>query len=222
MTSQIIARRIGRIVFGLTLLAGAAWLAASVFAFCQGADFRADHPWLALDAWDVLGWTWLAAIGLGVLAWAFATQLRWRWNPDDLLARSIYLPSAGLVLTLPLTLHMLVALALGSVSASNFNGWCMASGLITGVTHLVLLVLLILRALALVDGKPVQTPNSIYATTVVVSCLPFILIFLIPPLIVAVTGVPFIWIARYQATLIARERALLADAPHVPPRAVVI
>jgi hypothetical protein len=42
--------------------------------------------------------------------------------------------------------------------------------------------------------------------------------FVLPPIVVAATGVPFIGLLHYQATLIERERRLLARP--VIPRAV--
>ena len=120
---------------------------------------------------------------------------------------------------LPITLHMLFLCAWWD--AEGFNDWVSMSVLGSGLAHLALVLLVIVRGRALVAGRPAVKPLTIYVATVAVSCVPFI-IFIFPPVIVAVTGLPFLWLLRAMERVVVRERAELAHAPRVPPRAVVI
>jgi hypothetical protein len=78
------------------------------------------------------------------------------------------------------------------------------------------------RAYRLAAGQPAWTPRAIYALTVVTSCFPFIVLFAIPPALVAATALPFLPLLHRMETVASYERAELAGAPHQLPRARVI
>jgi hypothetical protein len=105
---------------------------------------------------------------------------------------------------------------------ADFNFWVCLSMIVTGIAHLTLVLAVIQRGRALVAGTPPATPREIYLSTVGMSCLPFVLLLAIPPVLVALTALPFVPLLHRMARVVERERAELADAPHVPPRAVVI
>ena len=77
------------------------------------------------------------------------------------------------------------------------------------------------RAHELVAGGPARSPRSIYIATVTASCVPFILLFAIPPVLVAITGLPFIPLLHAMETVVARERQAIAAAMHPLPRATL-
>lgn len=54
--------------------------------------------------------------------------------------------------------------------------------------------------------------------TVATSCVPFG-VLLLPPALVMLTGIPFLWVMRAMAPLAERDRTLAA---RIPPRAIVI
>lgn len=209
-TRRVIARRIARISFGGALIFGALTIVYGVLE-----DWRRAPP-----AAFLLATSWLVALALGGIGLALARRVRWTRDPDFLLAPSVIVPMIGLALVLPLTLHLLV-FAIADAAGSAFNEWVALSVLASGVAHLVLVLGVILRGRALVAHRATPTPGSIYAATVAGGAVPFI-VFLLPPVIVAVTALPFLWLLRHMETVVERERAALAGAPRVPPRAVVI
>ena len=213
-TRAVIARRIGRIAFGIALFVGALRLveAALTHYFVHGSDM--------VDAAAVIVQSWLSAIALWAVARLVAARVPWRRNPDFLLAYSVCMPMVGLTLLLPLSLHLVYFTPWDN--PSRFNDWVQLSMVITGAAHVTLMLGVIWRGRALVANTDPPSPRAIYVYTIVVSCLPFVVLLAIPPLLVAVTGLPFIPLMHRMATIVQRERAELAHAPHVPPRAVVI
>jgi len=218
-TSQVIARRIGRIAFGSALLVGVACLVARA---CTGdlvhRSFNGRGP--RLDAAEIVGLTWLVAAVAGVGAWRVALRARLLRNPDSLFAESLMVPAAGLALILPITLHLPVVLALGDREA--FAIWVLVSMWITGLAHVVFAFTSVVRAHQLVAGKPAWSPKRIYAVTVVTSCLPFVVLYAIPPALVAITALPCLPLLYAMERIVTRERQQLAGAPHLLPRAVAV
>lgn len=213
--SQIFARRLGRIAFGLVLLVGVASL---VTAAWSGSPGPRGAP--RLGASQLIGLTWLIAVLAGALVRAIAARLRWRPAPEALFAESLMVPVAGIALLLPITLHLPVVLLVADASAFDF--WVMASLWITGLAHAVFAGLSVLRARQLVAGKPAVMPRTIYVATLITSCVPFVLLWAIPPLLVAITALPFVPMLRAMAHLVDRERAEIAAVAHTLPRAVAV
>jgi hypothetical protein len=203
-TSQIIARRVGRIAFGVVLLAG-------VVHLILAGGFSAAR---------IIELTWLAAGLVGVVAWRVASRVRFAPNPERLFAGSLMVPAAGIALLLPITLHMPVILVIRDSAA--FDVWVLASMWITGLAHVVFAFTSALRGRQLVAGRPTWSPRAIYVATVVTSCVPFAVLYAIPPAIVALTALPFVPLLRAMAWVVTRERQEIADAAHALPRAVVI
>jgi hypothetical protein len=223
-TSDVMARRIGRIVFGAMLFVGVAYLIVALYSGGFGRrwthhgsgglhDFRQRF-----DAAEIIGLTWLTAILAGLVAWRVALRRTFVADPEALFARSLMIPAAGISLILPLTLHLPVVLVLAD--HASFDTWVAVSMCITGLAHLVLAATSAARGYQLVAGKRAWTPRGIYAATVVTSCLPFIILYAIPPILVAITALPFLPLLRAMERIVVRERAELADAPRLLPRAV--
>lgn len=203
-TSQIIARRVGRIAFGLVLLAGVAHLiVAGGFGAARTIEL-----------------TWLTAGLAGVVAWRVASRVRFAPNPERLFAESLMVPAAGIALLLPITLHMPVILVIRDSAA--FDVWVLASMWITGLAHAVFAFTSAVRGKHLVAGKPAWSPRKIYIATVVTSCVPFAVLYAIPPAIVALTALPFVPLLRAMDWVVTRERQELADAQHALPRAIAV
>ena len=216
-TSQVIARRIGRVAFGGVLVVGVACLIAAAWSGeLTHHSFYGRGP--RLDAAAIIGLTWLVAAVAGVAAWRVAVRVRLAGNPDTLFAESLMIPAVGIALMLPITLHLPVVIALGDREA--FDVWVVVSMWITGLAHAVFAFTSALRARQLVAGKPAWSPKRIYAITVVTSCLPFVVLYAIPPALVALTALPFIPLLRAMERIVTRERDELAGAPHALPRAV--
>lgn len=129
-TSQIFARRAGRIAFGLVLLVGVASLAAAAWSGSVGS-----HSPACWGAARLVGLTWLAAILAGAVVRAIAARLRWRPAAEALFAESVMVPTAGIALLLPITLHLPVVVVVAS--AGTFDFWVAASLWITGAAHVV-------------------------------------------------------------------------------------
>jgi hypothetical protein len=214
--SQFMARRIGRIAFGAVLLAGVAYLVAAAFTVSFAIARESSDP-PRIDAARVIVVTWLVAATAGSLASRIAARFPRARHPDWLFAESLIAPTLGIALLLPITLHMPVALVFGD--SSLFDGWVLCSLWITGLTHIVFAAMCARRAHNLVAGRPARSPRRIYVATLITSCVPFILLVALPPVIVAITLLPFLPLLRAMETLVARERREMAEARY--PRAIV-
>lgn len=212
--SQIFARRAGRIAFGLVLLVGVASLAAAAWSGLFGADSATRF-----GAVRVVGLTWLLAILAGAVVRAIAARLRWRPAAEAPFAESVMVPTAGIALLLPITLHLPVVVLLADAGAFDF--WVIASLWVTGLAHLVFAGLCALRAHQLVAGRPAVAPRTIYAATLITSCVPGVLLWAIPPLLVAITALPFAPMLHAMQHLVDRERAEISAASG-PPRAIAM
>ncbi len=220
-TRKIIARRIGRITFGGVLLIGVVRL---IVAACTGELGReAIYNGRGLDAARTIELTWLIATLAGVAAWRVAAHVRFAPNPPNperLFAESLMVPAAGIALLLPVTLHMPVILVIRDSAA--FDVWVVASMWITGLAHAVFAITSVVRGKQLIAGEATWSPRKIYIATVVTSCVPFAVLYAIPPVIVAITALPFVPLLRAMEWIVVRERRELADAQHALPRAIAV
>src|SRR5262245_57784890 len=146
MMSQIFARRVGRIAFGLVLLLGVASLATAAWTGSAGVQNPARF-----GAARLVVLTWFAAPVAGRVVRAIAAHLRWRPAAGALFAESVIVPTAGIALLLPITFHLPVVVAVADAGAFDF--WITASLWITGLAHLVFAGLCVLRARQLVAGR---------------------------------------------------------------------
>jgi hypothetical protein len=214
-STPIFARRVARIVASFVLLAGVVAIVANAWAFAN------DRAGPELHTAELIGFTWLAAVVLGATAHGLVILVRPAWRPEALLTESLLLPAGALALLLPITLHLLVALALGS-AGTDFDGWVLASTFITGLAHLLFAGLCMLRAHQLLRREPAISPLRIFRAVVLTSCAPFAVLFAIPPLLVALTGLPLLPLLHAMAPRIERECAELAAMPGLLPRAAVV
>ena len=214
--SPIVARQCGRIAFGAVLLGGAAYLAFSAL----WSAVPVAHRWgEVFHASRIIGVTWLIATVAGIVVSRLAAVTRPNWRPERLFALSLIAPTIGIAVLGPITLHMAVVLPLWGNRA--FDAWVFESLIVTGLTHVVFATASALRAYELVAGKPARSPRSIYVATVVASCVPFVILFAIPPVLVAITALPFVPLLRSMEALVARERREIAAAMHALPRATL-
>ena len=211
--TQIFARRIGRIAFGVVLLAGVAWLATAAWSITFG-----PHGWSQLGAARIIGLTWLGAIAAGVAARGIAARVRGPHGSESLFAQSVVIPTLGIALLLPITLHLPFVLLVADAGAFDF--WVIASLWITALAHLVFATTSALRGYRLVTGKPALSPARIYVATLITSCVPFVALWAIPPMLVAITALPFVPMLHAMERRIARERLELDAVSHALPRAV--
>jgi hypothetical protein len=194
-------QRVGRIAFGVVLLAGAGllthWLGT------------AGEPRSAL----VIVGAWAAAF----VAYAIAGKLGSRRalaHADELATASLVVPSVGAALLMPLTLHLPFALAM-TRDLDGFDGWAELSVFLTGPTHLALAALVALRARQLARGTRAIRTTVIFLICVGVSCVPFG-IYILPPIVVAMTGAPIAGLIELMESLAARDRvkAVAEALPH--------
>ena len=200
------ARAIGRIVFGAVMFAGVAVMLQRTLEL--------EHA----EAGKVIAGTWLVALFCGFVARHVAVVFADRKRLERIFALSYAVPAAGTALLLPLTLHLIVALALG-YSASEFDFWVKLSLYVAAPAHLAFAFLAARRALRIAQGRPAQRARDVYGATVIVAALPFIVLVL-PVLIVAATGIPIMPLLERMRPLIERERDLGVDVQL--PVAVVV
>jgi hypothetical protein len=240
--NRIFARQIGRLAFGGVLLAGMTWLVASlvVSSFDDPGPVRLPGP-AALahfSAGQVVVGTWLAALAAGTAARWIAMRRGGPPGSDTRFAASLIVPSVGIALLLPITLHLAVVPWL---TRYDFDLWALASLWLTWHAHLVFAGLAALRARRLAAGQPALALRAIYAATVLASCLPVVFatpsridfvsvmmhwvshaqLAVVPPLIVAVTALPCLLVLRAMRRQADRERTEIATAWKLP-RAVAV
>jgi len=217
---RVIARRVARISASLVLIAGAVYLARAGLAtsFDCGCTLIGDRT-VPLDAAYIVCVTWLLAAIVGVASWLVASRVRCHVTPRTLFAESLMVPGIGIALMLPITLHMPFVIALGGSDVFDF--WVGASVLLTGFAHIVFAVACACRGYRLAVNQPAWSPRAVYALTVVTSCFPFIVLFAIPPALVAVTALPFIPLLARMETLANREREELGNAEELPRARVI-
>jgi hypothetical protein len=192
------AWRAGRIAAGVGLVTGG--LSLPVVALL-------DFP---LGTLTMLHAAWLmsAAAALVAFAVSWAVPLAGRLGDRWLLASWAW-PLAGLALVLPLTLH---SLFIAATSAGELNNWVGLSWALVGHCHIALAGMAIRRVERLVHGERALSAPAIYGITVGLAMVPGAIFLLIPPVLVAFTGLPFLFLLWLPEVLIRRERALLGVA----------
>ncbi len=237
--NSIFARQVGRLAFGVVLLAGVTWLVAALgtASFAHPMPYR---PPLRIPASEIIAVTWLAALAAGAVARAIAGRFGGPRSLDTRFAASLVVPAVGIALLLPITLHLLPMVALRG-GRYLFDVWAMGSLWITGLAHLVFAGLCALRAHDLATGKRAILPSAIYFATVLTSCAPVVFLadgrvrfvtdmaldvgsdalLVIPPILVAFTALPCLRLLRALQRLADRERAEIAAAQQLP-RAIAV
>ncbi|HEX2689317.1 MAG TPA: hypothetical protein VHN14_21995, partial [Kofleriaceae bacterium] len=99
-----------------------------------------------------------------------------------------------------------------------FDLWVGLSLVITGPAHVVFAALCVKRVRELASGLDTMPPSRICSTTVVVSCVPFVLLLGLPPMLVGLTLVPIRPLLDRMQPLVDRERGELALLPGRLPR----
>jgi hypothetical protein len=198
-------KRVGRIAAGAVLITGAAWL---VYLLAEVHRPRVAYTIPAI---------WAAAAAIYLLGAALGSR-RTLDHSGELAVSALVVPAVGAALMLPLTLHLLVGVVISS-TPRGFDEWAGLSVLFTGPTHLVLAALVARRARQLATGLPAISPAKIYGICVAVSCLPFA-IFVLPPFLVGLTGLPLAALMSLMAPLAERDRRAAAD--EALPRAAVV
>ena len=164
---DVLARRMGRIAFGVGFLVG-----PLVIALLDIVDVVA-----AAHVAPFLLTGWFGAFLARILVTAMATS----WlvdgtgrTGDTLLRASLIVPAVLLALVGPISLHAPIALLLDGNRA--LDGWA-AMSLIVVFAQLVLVVMLVRRVLRLVDGEAVKPVMHLYWCVVAASCVPGVLAF---------------------------------------------
>jgi len=140
---------------------------------------------------------------------------------DSLEFHSVWVPLVGWALVAPLSMHLMLALALGWVGIGQleqFDWWILVSLVLTGVGHGVLCMMAVRFARRLRAWNPTPTSTesvpsvwSPYGWTLLGACVPGVILYAVPPLIAAVTSlfIPVTFLALRRRVL--AERAALAS-----------
>ncbi|MFT3700705.1 MAG: hypothetical protein QM831_46600 [Kofleriaceae bacterium] len=183
-------RRAARIVFGLVLIASTLWISArAIEDSSRENDAAIAHA--ILTAWGV-------AFGAALASYALLKVWRVRFRIG--LAPSLVVPSIGVILLLPITVHLIYFAS--THRTDSFADWVKESVFLVGFAHVVCAGATAYRANTLARGDEGMASWTIYASTVAAANVPFPLI---PSVIVAITGVfvvPVIWglapLARWE------------------------
>ncbi|HEX5059762.1 MAG TPA: hypothetical protein VFV99_10410 [Kofleriaceae bacterium] len=187
-SNDIFARRAGRVAFGVVMMAGVPALVTHALA-----SRRWDEPpaggWYA---WQIIVATWLLAITAGLIVRVVAPHVRMRREADALRDAALWVPSVGVALLMPLTIHMFAF----TDDAREFDEWVRLSLAMVSHTHVAFAVLVYVRARALSRGDEPTSIPRIYVLTCAFALFPFV----IPVVYVAITGIPIVplllWMKR--------------------------
>lgn len=192
---RVRAWRAARIAAGVGLVTGG--LSLPVVALL-------DFP---LSAATMLSASWLMSGVAAVVAFAVSWMVPLAGRIGDrLLLASWAWPLAGLAVVLPLSLH---SLFIFTTNAGELNGWVGMSWAIVGHCHLALAGMAIRRVERLVHGERPLSAPAIYGITVGLAMVPGAIFLLIPPVLVALTGLPFLFLLWLPEVMIRRERTVL-------------
>jgi hypothetical protein len=131
------------------------------------------------------------------------------------------LPLVALSLLMPLTLHWAFVAVVGHESAASFAEWIQVSLLIVGHAHLALAACAIrfawkMKAMPSEDLAKIPIHREwakAWGFAVGMSCLPGVILLLVPPLLSAITGIVFIpFMFLHMHRRLIAERAVLAMA----------
>jgi hypothetical protein len=126
----------------------------------------------------------------------------------------LVVPIVGIALMGPLTLHAPVVLWLDS--AQGFETWVQISLVITGFAHLTFAALCAFHAADLVRDRPAMALGKILWITVAASCVPGLMWYAIPPMLVGVTGALLLPVLHAMRGIANGERiALLGVNPEL-------
>jgi hypothetical protein len=205
------------------LLAGAV-LSVPVMIFARGAARAslAMHLRRGLETTDDAAYDVSRLEESGPLRWASA-------RADRLEQLSVAVPLAAWCLCAPLLSHFLVFLCFTDGrferAVNEFDTWILVSMLLTGIAHAVLVFCAVRFARNLRksnDSAAVPVPSSWapLGWTALAGCVPGVVLYLVPPAMVVVTGLAFVpaVFAFIRSRVLAERSALalaLADEPRV-------
>ncbi len=133
---------------------------------------------------------------------------------DRMEVRSVSVPLVGAALVVPLALHLLFAWIVGTSSdlARGFDFWILLSLVLTIPAHTVLALMAVRYAKKLRAWRGEHPAPSTWAPllwTVLAGCVPGLVLYLIPPILVAITGL-FVPLAfTFMRFRVTDERARL-------------
>ena len=206
---SVAPQRSARVAFGGVLVAG------SVAMFVNLACGTPVHFATLIIA------IWLCALGAGVVARLWSAPLA-DDDPSRWAGLSLALPSAGIVMMGPLTLHLL-AVPAAMVSRTmavmdGFDTWAFWSLVLVGHVHVVCAILAARRGFKLAD--PTQQAHSvlvIYGVGLALSLVPGIILLAVPTVVVALTGALLLPALTAMDQIAKRERG-----PELPTLAIAI
>lgn len=176
------ARRAGMLAAGITLLVFDALIVQALLRRGTPVDV---HLYLLL--------MWPAAVGVGGMTAALA--MRWPLLAGSLVRETtaFVVPAVGAALALPLTIQLAYFVVIdGEVHVNSFNGWAKFGAAFTGIAHIWFAGCVGRRAAQLARGEEPLRVWTIYWSTVLMSAFPGILLFGLPPLVTAATGLPIL------------------------------
>jgi hypothetical protein len=75
-----------------------------------------------------------------------------------------------------------------------------------GTSHIALVIFAVRRANQLAEGRRAMSPEKIYTSVIAISCIPFAVLFMIPPIVVGLTGLAILPLLIRMERWIESER----------------
>lgn len=199
---DVLRARLGRIAFALGFLVGPV-----VLAVAQASGIiHVEHvalPGLAA------GWLSAALASVVVQRLARGPLARGSGRAEDTFLRaSLIAPGVLLALLGPISLHAPIAFLVAG--ARGVDQWSALGLGLTGIAHVVLVVLVVVRAARLVAGEPAMSARRIYWVVVAASALPGVVWLGIPVVVTAITGLAARPLLQRMQDIVDEERRRLA------------
>jgi hypothetical protein len=193
---SLFARAIGRVAAGAVMIVG--------FACVVPLSFLKVSPVAVFGAtWLIAGFVYLFAR----LAVRFGVTERANAH-DRIFGTSFAWLGVGVALLSPLSVHAFLIGVLGDERPEEVASWILMSLVIVGAAHAALACMTAQRVLLLAQGEEPRGLGRVYLLTIAWGCVPGVVLFLIPPLMVALTGLAVLPLLAFLDLAVVHEREL--------------
>ena len=199
--------RWARIAFGSVLCAGPLGLGA--WYVLRGHLWPAAAVTWGTSLWTVGGVVWVFAFAAALGARALAAVAPATLPTRASISAGVVMPVVGLCLFLPLTLQAPFVFLINWGPSSEI--WVLFSAVLVGHVHVFVAWRMAQAARRMLRGEPATGWGRIWLESIGVACIPGILLYALPPVLVAVTGVAFPLLYGWMRRLAATQRALVDE-----------
>jgi hypothetical protein len=198
---RVLALRAGRIAFSVTLLIGFVLMLERAAMFV--GERNAPTAFVA-----TIGVVWLSALAMWLVTIGIArASLRLPRDRNAWRKPSLVLPMVAAALVVPPTLHLVFNLG---HDRAAFEWFAMSTAMVPHA-YIAAAWMSGRRAARIADGEAAMPVRGIFFIVSAIGAIPWVL----SGVVVAVTGLPFLWILGWPERALARERDALSEGARV-------